>query len=373
MSDYYATLGVSRDASPEDIKRAYRKLARKHHPDIAGPEGADKFKDIAEAHDVLSDPDKRRAYDMGGSPGMAGGGAGSGFGFSDIFESFFAAAAGGGAPRGPASRSRRGQDALLRIGIELSEAAFGSTKEVEIETAVMCTACQGTCCQPGTSPVTCEICHGQGSVQRMARSFLGQVMTTTACAACGGFGTTIPDPCTECAGEGRVRTKRTVRVNVPAGVDDGTRIKLSGQGEVGPAGGPPGDLYVEVRERRHPIFTRRGDDLHCTMEVPMTAAALGTVLELDTLDGAEEVDIRPGTQPGEVVTLRDLGVGHLRGGGRGDLHVQISVTVPTKLDEEQEGLLRNLASVRGEERPEARLAPANPGMFSRLREKFHSK
>lgn len=373
MSDYYAVLGVSRDASTEDIKRAYRKLARQHHPDVAGAESAEKFKDIAAAHDVLSSPEKRRAYDMGGMPGMAGSGAGAGFGFSDIFESFFAAAAGGGGQRGPASRARRGQDALLRIDLELADAAFGVAKEIEVDTAVMCTTCQGSCCQPGTSPTTCDVCNGRGSVQRMARSFLGQVMTTTACAACSGFGTIIANPCHECAGEGRVRTRRSVRVNVPAGVDDGTRIKLTGQGEVGPAGGPPGDLYVEVRERRHPVFARRGDDLHCTTEVPMTAAALGTVLDLETLDGDQEVDIRPGTQPEEVVTLRGLGVGHLNGNGRGDLHVHVNVTVPTKLDEDQERMLRELAAARGEERPEARLVPAHNGMFSRLRDKLQGK
>lgn len=373
MSDYYAVLGVSRDASTEDIKRAYRKLARQHHPDVAGAESAEKFKDIAAAHDVLSSPEKRRAYDMGGMPGMAGSGAGAGFGFSDIFESFFAAAAGGGGQCGPASRARRGQDALLRIDLELADAAFGVAKEIEVDTAVMCTTCQGSCCQPGTSPTTCDVCNGRGSVQRMARSFLGQVMTTTACAACSGFGTIIANPCHECAGEGRVRTRRSVRVNVPAGVDDGTRIKLTGQGEVGPAGGPPGDLYVEVRERRHPVFARRGDDLHCTTEVPMTAAALGTVLDLETLDGDQEVDIRPGTQPEEVVTLRGLGVGHLNGNGRGDLHVHVNVTVPTKLDEDQERMLRELAAARGEERPEARLVPAHNGMFSRLRDKLQGK
>lgn len=373
MSDYYAVLGVSRDASTEDIKRAYRKLARQHHPDVAGAESAEKFKDIAAAHDVLSNPEKRRAYDMGGMPGMAGSGAGAGFGFSDIFESFFAAAAGGGGQRGPASRSRRGQDALLRIDLELADAAFGVAKEIEVDTAVMCTTCQGSCCQPGTSPTTCDVCNGRGSVQRMARSFLGQVMTTTACAACSGFGTIIANPCHECAGEGRVRTRRSVRVNVPAGVDDGTRIKLTGQGEVGPAGGPPGDLYVEVRERRHPVFARRGDDLHCTTEVPMTAAALGTVLDLETLDGDQQVDIRPGIQPEEVVTLRGLGVGHLNGNGRGDLHVHVNVTVPTKLDEDQERMLRELAAARGEERPEARLVPAHNGMFSRLRDKLQGK
>ncbi|QOR69241.1 molecular chaperone DnaJ [Ruania alkalisoli] len=374
MTDYYATLGVSRDATTEEIKRAYRKLARQHHPDVAGADNADKFKEIAAAHEVLSNAEKRQMYDMGQYPGAGGGGgAGAGFGFSDIFETFFQAASGGGGGRGPASRTRRGQDALLRISLELSEAAFGVSKDIEVETAVICTTCQGSCCRPGTSPTTCEVCHGRGSVQRMARSFLGQVMTTSACANCSGFGTIITDPCTECAGEGRVRTRRTVRVNVPAGVDDGTRIKLTGQGEVGPAGGPPGDLYVEVREKRHPLFTRRGDDLHCTTELPMTAAALGTVLELETLDGVRELDIRPGTQPDEIVTLKGLGIGHLNGGGRGDLHVHVQVTVPTKLDDSQETLLRELAGLRGEERPEARLSPAGNGVFSRLREKLHGR
>ncbi|MBZ2195218.1 molecular chaperone DnaJ [Occultella gossypii] len=371
MSDYYEILGVSRDASTEEIKRAYRKLARQHHPDVAGVASEEKFKNITAAHDTLSNPEKRRAYDMGGGmPGMGGAGAAGFGGFSDIFETFFQAAAGGTGQRGPAPRSRRGQDALLRVSIDLSEAAFGVARDLEVETAVVCTTCQGTCCQPGTHPKTCDTCQGRGSVQRVARSFLGQVMTTAACAVCGGYGTIITDPCTECSGEGRVRTRRTVRVNIPAGVDEGTRIKLSGQSEVGPAGGPPGDLYVEIREKPHPVFTRRGDDIHCSTALPMTAAALGTMLNLDTLDGPQEVDIRPGTQPEEVVTLRGLGVGHLNGTGRGDLHVHVDVEVPTKLDEAQEELLRQLATARGEERPEARLSAANPGMLHRLREKF---
>lgn len=370
MSDYYATLGVSRDASTEEIKRAYRKLARQHHPDVAGAEAGETFKDIAAAHDVLSNPEKRRRYDMGGSGANGGMGGGANFGFSDIFETFFQAAAGGGAQRGPTPRSRRGQDALIRMDIDLAEAAFGVSRDIQVDTAVVCTTCQGTCCRPGTAPRTCAVCGGRGSVQRVVRSFLGQVMTTAACAACGGFGSLISDPCPECSGEGRVRTRRTVKVNVPAGVDEGTRIKLSGQGEVGPGGGRPGDLYIEIREKRHALFARRGDDLHCTTELPMTAVALGTVLTLETLDGEKDIDIRPGTQPDEVVTLRGFGIGHLNGGGRGDLHVHVGVTIPSKLDEDQERLLRELAALRGEERPEAWLSPATPGVFSRLRDKF---
>lgn len=367
MTDYYEVLGVSREATAEEIKRAYRKLARQYHPDVAGPDAAEKFKEVSAAHEVLSNPEKRRMYDMGAMPGMSGGGAG--FGFSDIFESFFQAAS-GGATRGPASRVRRGQDALIRIDVDLAEATFGVAREVTVDTAVVCTTCHGSCCRPGTGPTTCVECQGRGSVQRVARSFLGNVMTTAPCAACGGFGSVIADPCPECSGEGRVRTRRTLTVNVPAGVDSGTRIKLTGQGEVGPGGGPAGDLYVEVRERKHETLTRRGDDLHCTIELPMTAAALGTTITLETLDGAQELDIRPGTQPDDIVTLRGFGVGHLQASGRGDLHVHVQVSVPTRLTPEQEQLLRDLAVQRGEERPEARLSPTKSSVFRKLRDTF---
>ena len=376
-SDYYQVLGVSRDATPDQIKKAYRRLARELHPDVASGDGAeDRFKDVSRAYEVLSNPEKRQMYDRGVDPSAPGGGAsgfGAGFGFQDIFETFFGAAQGSSAQRGPVPRARRGQDALVRLDIDLSEAAFGAHREVQVDTAVVCGTCQGTCCRPGTSPRTCEVCGGRGVVQRVARSFLGQVMTSSPCSACHGFGTVIPDPCTECSGEGRVRSRRTLSVDVPAGVDTGTRIKLAGQGEVGPAGGPPGDVYLEIRERPHDVFVRRGDDLHCTLEIPMTAAALGTVVELETLDGLREIDVRPGTQPGEVVVERGLGIGHLQAGGRGDLHVHVDVKVPTGLDEDQERLLRELATARDEERPAPRLVPAHPGVFSKLRDKFSGR
>lgn len=370
-TDYYAILGVDRDASPEEIKRAYRKLARQLHPDVAQGEGAeDQFKEVSRAYEVLSNAEKRRMYDSGVDPaGPNNPGYGAGFGFQDIFETFF----GGGASttrRGPVPRARRGQDALVRLDIELADAAFGVHRDVPVDTAVLCPTCQGSCCRPGTSPRTCSVCGGAGSVQRVARSFLGQVMTSSPCAACHGFGTVIPEPCPECSGEGRVRSRRTLSVDVPAGVETGTRIKLPGQGEVGPAGGPPGDVYLEVRQRQHPTFIRQGDDLHCSLEIPMTAAALGTVVELETLDGLRDIDIRPGTQPGAVVVERGLGVGHLHGSGRGDLNVHVEVAVPTDLDEAQERLLRGLATLRGEERPEARLAGAHSGVFGRLRDKL---
>lgn len=375
MTDYYEILGVPRDATPEQIKKAYRKLAREHHPDVAGTDAGseDRFKDVSRAYDVLGNPEKRRAYDMGGDPASPGGGMGGGFGFQDIFETFFGAATGAAQQRGPIPRARRGQDALVRLDLDLADVTFGVHRDVPVDTAVVCPTCAGSCCRPGTSPRTCEVCGGRGSVQRVARSFLGQVMTTQPCAACHGFGSVIPEPCTECSGEGRVRSRRTLSVDVPAGVDTGTRIKLTGQGEVGPAGGPAGDVYLEVRERKHDTFVRRGDDLHATLEVPMTAAALGTVLTLDTLDGPREVDLRPGTQPSQIVTLKNLGVGHLHASGRGDLHVHVDVQVPMAMDDEQAELLRKLAALRGEERPEARFAGSSTGVFAKLRDKLSGR
>jgi molecular chaperone DnaJ len=371
VSDYYEVLGVARDASTEDIKKAYRKLARQLHPDVnPGPDAEDRFKAVGRAYEVLSNPEKRQLYDMGGDPNSSGGGFGPGFGFSDIFETFFGGVT---TPRGPASRQRRGQDALIRVEIDLAEAAFGSIRELQLDTAVVCPECEGSCCRPGTSPKVCDVCKGRGQIQRVARSFLGQVMTTQPCAVCHGYGTVIPEPCLECSGEGRVRTRRTLSVKIPAGVDTGTRIQHPGQGEVGPAGGPAGDLYVEVVERPHAVFTRRGDDIHCTLELPMTAAALGTSVDLESLDGSESIDVRPSTQSGEVITLRGLGVTHLRGAGRGDLVVHLAVVTPTKLDEEQERLLRELARLRGEERPAGRMTPAHQGVFSKLRDRFSGR
>jgi molecular chaperone DnaJ len=374
VSDYYDVLGVSRDASAEDIKRAYRKLARKLHPDVTSdPDAGDKFKEVSQAYETLSNADKRASYDRGGGQGgPAGAGFGQGFGFSDIMDAFFGQGGQGGG-RGPASRTQRGQDALIRVDVDLAEAAFGGERSIQVDTAVLCPTCKGSCCQPGTSPATCDICHGQGQVQRVVRSLLGQVMTTQPCPSCHGFGTVLPSPCLECSGEGRVRARRPLTIRIPAGVDTGTRIQLASQGEVGTAGGPPGDLYVEIHERPHPVFTRSGDDLHCTLEVPMTAAALGASIPLETLDGTEDVDVRPGAQAGETVTLRERGAEHLRATGRGDLVVTLDVSTPRDLDEEQEELLRRLAELRGEVKPAGKLSPAHQGVFSKLRGRFRDR
>ncbi|MFC5752682.1 molecular chaperone DnaJ [Actinomadura rugatobispora] len=374
-NDYYATLGVRRDASPDEVKKAYRRLARELHPDVnPDPETQERFKEITQAYEVLSDPKKREMYDLGAdpfAPGGAGAGAGgfggAGFPFSDIMDAFFGSAA----SRGPRTRARRGRNATLRVELGLDETAFGTTRELSIDTAVACTTCSGSGCAPGTHPDTCDTCHGRGEVQQVQRSFLGQVMTARPCPQCGGFGSVIRTPCQECSGDGRVRTRRTVKVKIPAGVENGIHIQLAGEGEVGPGGGPPGDLFLEIVEKPHAIFEREGDDLHCTVEIPMTAAALGTSVTVETLDGAEDVDIKPATQSGQVIRLYGRGVRHLNESGRGDLHIHVNVETPGKLDEEQEELLRRLAQLRGEERPPGKFAPGQRSVFSRLRDVFN--
>ena len=373
MNDYYAELGVSRDATPQDIKRAYRKMARTLHPDVnPGAEAEAEFKKVSQAYDVLSDPTKRAAYDRGQDP-YAGADQtfGQGFSFSDIMDAFFGGAAAG--TRGPRSRVQRGQDALVRLDIDLQTAVFGGQETLVIDTAVRCSTCTGSGSQPGTGTRTCAACAGRGEVQTVQRSFLGQVMTTRACHECRGYGELIEQPCVDCAGEGRIRSRRDLTLKVPAGVDSGTRIQLTGEGEVGPGGGGPGDLYVEIAVRPHETFQRRGDDLHCTVQVPMTAAALGATLTVDTFDGPTEVDLRAGSQGQDIITLHGQGVTHLRGTGRGDLLVHLDVRVPTKLDDRQRELLAQLAEERGESRPEGRMTPANAGLFGKLKEAFSQR
>jgi molecular chaperone DnaJ len=377
--DYYAILGVPHNASADQIKKAYRKLARELHPDLnPSSEAQEKFKEVTAAYEVLSDPQKREIVDLGGDPlapgGGVGGAGGFGGGFADIMDAFFGGA--GMGTRGPRSRIRPGADALIRVDLDLDETAFGTTRELNLDTAVLCSACQGAGTAPGTHPETCPTCQGRGEVQSVQRSFLGQLVTARTCPECGGVGSKIRHPCPDCAGEGRVRARRTITVKVPAGVEDGMRLRLSGEGEVGPGGGPPGDLYVEIRERTHPVFTRDGDNLHCHVVLPMTAAALGTTVTIETLDTTETLTVKPGTQSGTVITLRAQGVPHLsRSVGRGDLYVHLDVETPGDLDPEQERLLRELARLRDEEQPDIALSntAAAGGFFSRLRDAFNGK
>jgi molecular chaperone DnaJ len=371
-TDYFGVLGLTRNASDSEIKRAYRRLARDLHPDVnPDPEAKERFQEVTRAYEALTDPEKRRIVDLGGDPfdsgaGAAGGGFAGGFGgLGDIMDAFF----GGATSRGPRSRTRPGRDALIPIELELDETVFGTTKEITVDTAVLCTVCTGAGTAPGTHPTTCVTCQGRGEVQSVQRGFLGQVISSRTCPSCGGVGQVIPDPCRECGGDGRVRARRTIPVKVPAGVEDGMRIRLTGHGEVGAGGGPAGDLYVEIHERPHAVFTRDGEDLHCRVTLPMTAAALGTTLSLKTLDGEEDLDIRAGTQPGTVLTLRGHGAPRLRASGRGNLVVHVEVQVPTRLDAEQEKLLRELAALRGEDQPESH-REAQGGLFSRVRDAF---
>ncbi|MEV0681127.1 molecular chaperone DnaJ [Actinosynnema sp. NPDC050436] len=374
--DYYGTLGVSRNATPEEIKRAYRKLARQLHPDVNPNEEA-RFKEVTAAYEVLSDPRKREVVDRGGDPLQSGGGGGSGmgdpfsgFGLGDIMDAFFGATGGGG--RGPRSRVQPGSDALIRLSMTLEECAAGASRELTVDTAILCDVCVGSGCAEGSSPVRCDTCGGRGEVQSVQRSFLGQVVTARPCPVCRGLGEVIPDPCRQCAGEGRVRSRRTISVQIPAGVAEGMRVRLAGQGEVGSGGGPAGDLYVEVEEVPHEVFERDGSNLHCSVRIPMTTAALGAVLPLQTLDGDEELEIEPGTQPNTELVLTGRGMPRLRSSGRidgrGDLHVHLEVVVPTKLDGRQTELLRELAAARGEEEPTlAHNGKGGGGLFSRLR------
>jgi len=389
--DLYDTLGVSRDADGDALKKAYRKLARQYHPDVnPDPSSAEKFKEVSAAYEVLSDPERRRMYDLGGDPfgqggGFGGAGAGAGFSFTDIMDAFFGGQGPGGAGtqggRGPRPRSRRGQDALIRLDVDLGEAAFGTTHELKVDTAVLCTVCNGEGAAPGTHPATCETCGGRGETVHTQRSFLGEIRTMRPCAACRGFGTIIPEPCRECSGDGRVRSRRTLTVKIPPGVDTGTRVQLAGEGEVGPGGGPAGDLYVEMHVADHPVFTRHGVDLLANVTIPMTAAALGTTIELPTLEAdvaspdsdverTVPLEIRPGTQSGAETVLNARGVPSLRGTGRGDLVVKIVVETPTRLDERQEQLLTELAALRDEQSPDGRMHPPNKSVFNRLRDAF---
>lgn len=380
--DYYQLLGVGKEATPEELKKAYRKLARQLHPDVNDADDAeDRFREVTIAYEVLSDPQKKSVYDRGGDPlsgnGGMGGGFGQGFSFDDIMDAFF----GAGSQRGPKSRTQRGQDALLRLNISLAEAAFGIEREFKVDTAVTCEKCSGSGANGTSEPVTCSTCHGHGDVQHVQRSLLGDVRTSRPCPTCHGYGTVIPDPCTECRGDGRVRSRRTLTVSIPAGVDDGNRIQMTGEGEVGPGGGPAGDLYLELRVAKHPVFTRRGDSLHCQVTIPMTAAALGTRIDVPTLESERDdldheiekvvsVDIPAGTQFGEHVIARDMGVPRLNGSGRGDLTIQIMVKTPTDLDDEQRVLIETLAKARNEEHVEPLVTDSSRGMFGRIRNAF---
>jgi molecular chaperone DnaJ len=338
LSDHYEVLGVTRQATTEEIKKAYRKLARELHPDVnPKPEAAERFKLVTFAYEVLSDSKQRAQFDNGGAQG---------FGLGDIFDNFF-----GGGSRGPVSRAQRGQDALLRVGLNLAEAVFGVEKTLTIDTAVLCETCKGSCCKPGFSIQTCDVCRGSGQIQRQVQSFMGMMVTTAPCGSCRGTGQIIPHPCVTCRGQGRVRAQRDLELQIPAGVADGMRLHLQGQGEVGFAGGPAGDIYLEVSVAPDPIFGRDGDDLRAVLEVPVADAALGFETEIETLDGVANLEVKQGAQNGDIITLKHLGATKLRGRGRGDLLVEVKILTPTRLDGKQRDLFKKLREMHSQDVP----------------------
>lgn len=369
MADHYETLGVSADATDEEIKRAYRKLARLHHPDANPGDGAAeaRFKEVAAAYEVLSDPERRSRYDRFGTddPNAARMADPFGGGLGDIFEAFF----GQGSPfgrgeRGPAGPPR-GEDLEAHVDLELHDVVFGAEREVTVRTAVRCEVCDGTGAEAGTAPVRCPECAGSGQVRRVRQSLLGQMVTASACGRCAGSGQAIERPCGECNSQGRTVESRTYKVEVPAGVDDGATLRLTGRGAAGPRGGPNGDLYVHTRVRPHPVFRR--DDRHLIHElhVPFTQAALGARLSYETLDGVEDLDIPRGSETGAEFRLRGRGVPQIRGRGRGDVLIRLVVDVPDDLTPEQEELVRRLAELRGEP-----VADPDEGLLSRIRSAF---
>ncbi len=372
--DYYEVLSVSRDASDQELKTSYRKLAMQFHPDRnpGDPAAEERFKECSEAYQVLSDPDKRAAYDRYGHAAFQGGGPGAGGNpfsggvngqdlgdiFGDLFGEMFNMGGGGGRQ---ASRVQRGRDLRYDLTLEFEEAVFGKEKEITIRRMETCTDCKGTGAARGKAPVTCTQCGGRGQ-QRFQQGFFSVART---CSVCGGTGTLIVDPCQTCRGETRVQREHTITVKVPAGVEQDTRIRYSGEGEAGKFAGPSGDLYVVLSVKAHKFFERDGDDLHCVMPISFPQAALGTELEIQTLEGPATIKVPEGTQSGREFKLRAKGVPHLNSHGKGDLIVEIRVQTPAKLNKQQKDLLRQLGETMVVEN-----TPTSRGLFEKVKEIF---
>lgn len=349
--DYYEILGLSQTASKDEIKKAYRRLARRYHPDVSQEQDADeKFKEISEAYEVLSDDQKRAAYDRFGHAGVRGTGAGGfqDFGFggvADIFEEFFGA--GFGTSRRRRRGPRRGADLRYDLRISFEEAVFGAEKEIEIRRPEICPTCNGSGAEPGTHPERCTNCNGTGEVRRVQQSILGQFVNVATCPNCRGEGEVITTPCSNCGGRKQVQQQRTLKVRIPAGIRSEQQIRLTGEGAPGSDGGPPGNLYVIVDVDRHPIFQRRADDILINLEINVAQAALGDEVTVPTVDGDASLKIPAGTQSGTVFRLRDKGVPHLNGNGRGDELVMTQVIVPTNLSDRQRELFEEMADSLG--------------------------
>jgi len=371
--DYYEILGVSRDADQKEIKKAYRKLAKKYHPDMNkdDPQASEKFKEISEAYDILSDPNKRKRYDQYGHSGIneedfnfddfARGGFG---GLDDIFDMFFSGGMGGmgmNRRQGP----QKGSDLQYRLEISFKEAAFGAKKEITIPRTEACSNCNGTGAKPGTEVRTCPNCNGQGRIRISQKTPFGQFMQTKTCDRCNGTGEVVSTPCPECNGTGTIRRHRNLTVNIPAGVDNGTRLRMANEGEAGDRGAASGDLYIIVQVKSHNIFERKGDDIYCEVPINFVQATLGDEIKVPTLDGKVKFSIPEGTQPGSTFRLKNKGITHLNGYGRGDEYIKVKVVIPKSLNQEQKELLMKFAEVSGEE-----INPEHKSFIRKVRDAF---
>ena len=367
--DYYEVLGVSRSASEDEIKKAYRKLAKQYHPDLnpGNAEAEQKFKEVNEAYEVLSDSNKKARYDQFGFAGVdpnygAGAGGGGGFGgftdfdfgdLGDIFGSFFGGGFGGGA-RSSRNGPQRGESIRAGVTVSFEEAAFGCEKEVTVDRVDQCPTCKGSGCEPGTTPEVCTQCGGSGQVQQRRQTPMGVFATTTTCPKCGGRGKIIHSPCKDCNGTGQQRKRKTIQVNIPAGIDNGQTISLRGQGNAGRNGGPAGDLLITVTVRPHQLFRREGNDVLCEAPITFTQAVLGGEMEIPTIDGKVKYDIPEGTQTGTTFRLRGKGIPNLNGRGRGDQYVTVYIETPRNLNREQKEALKKFSQSLGEHNYEAR-------------------
>jgi molecular chaperone DnaJ len=360
--DYYAVLGVERGAADSEIKKSYRRLAQQWHPDVNGePAAAERFKEISEAYQVLSDPERRQRYDLFGAAGVAGDAAAGFGGFADIFDAFF----GGSTTAGRRGRPATGSDLRYDLRITFEEAVLGTEKEIEFPVLSRCETCGGNGAKPGTEPTTCPQCQGRGEVRTVRQTMLGQMVNVSTCPRCRGDGKVVETPCETCRGEGRTEKRRSLRVAIPPGIDEGHQIRLSNEGEVGPRGGPAGSLYVAVHVGSHASLKREGTELVFEATIGLAQAALGTRIVVPTVEGEEEVEIKPGLQPGTEIRLRGRGVPHLRRPGtRGDLHIVVDVSVPARLSKAQRDALEAYAEATGE------AVSDEPGLLERVRDKL---
>jgi len=366
--DYYELLGVDRDADQKEIKKAYRNLAKKYHPDMNqdGEDTSEKFKEISEAYEILSDPDKRARYDQYGHSGIndqdfnfddfARGGFG---GLDDLFNMFGFGGMGGRRQNGP----RRGADLQYRMQISFEDAAFGGKKEIRIPREEECDHCSGSGAEPGSDVKTCPTCQGSGQVRSSKQTPFGQFTQSRVCPECGGDGKIISEPCSKCGGSGKIRKQRKLTVNIPAGVDTGTRLRMAGEGQAGEKGGPAGDLYIIIDVEEHELFDRRGNDLYCEVPISFVQATLGDKIKVPTLEGKVQFDIPAGTQPGNSFRLKNKGIAHLNGYGRGDQYIKVKVMIPKELDQKQKELLEEFAEISGEE-----INPEHKGFLKKIKD-----